>query len=102
MSSQILFTCLLWKLGLDLELTCHEHWSLFTWGSVQPCGSSGKARTLQYSHLEISMDREFWQAIVHGSEYTIFKLIMMTGRGRGGHLSGSENLAAMGVMNEAG
>ena len=47
------------------------------------------------------MDREFWQAIVHGSEYTIFKLIMMTGRGRGGRLSGSENLAVMGVMNEA-
>ena len=48
------------------------------------------------------MDRGFWRVIVHGSEYTIFKLIMMTGRGRGGYLSGSENLAAKGVMNEAG
>lgn len=48
------------------------------------------------------MDRGFWRVIVHGSEYTIFKLIMMTGTGRGGHLGGSENLAAKGVMNEAG
>lgn len=47
------------------------------------------------------MDRGFWQAITHRSEYTIFKLIMMTGEEGVERLSGSENLAAMGVIDEA-
>lgn len=78
-------------------MTCHERWvPLHLYAQSSPVVVLEKQNTPVFSPGNFHGQRILARAIAHRSEYTIFKLIMMTGRGRGGRLSGSENLAAMG------